>query len=191
MKKNTLNRILSMALATAMSLVLYVPAFAASSQPYGQDDFSLSAIDKRVRVTITVKSEDEIIDFLKSERYNPNVSYTFICPSQIQTRILCPKCKNNRFIGMTEHRDMAIALRICPNGSGFDVDDTCTEYHVYTYSYCDYCGYTTTPTFGRKYWVVACQTEMPDGWGTYIARPGQTWQQGYDFHEDPYYMNLI
>lgn len=85
---------------------------------------------------------------------------------------------------------MNVHVRPCPDVADFE-NDTCVEYHVYAYSSCDYCGYKTTPSFGYKYWLVQCHVEMPDGWGTYIARPGQTVAQGYNFHEDPHYMNLM
>lgn len=185
-----MKKLFAMILAAAMCLSLCVPAFADSTQPHNHDTTSSSVSDKRVRRTITLNSEDEIIDFLKSDPYNPNVSYTFICPSQIQTRILCPRCNNNRFYGTTEHREMNVCVRPCPNIADFE-SDICVEYHVYAYSSCDYCGYKTTPSFGYKYWLVQCHVEMPDGWGTYIARPGQSYTQGYDFHEDPVYMELM
>lgn len=139
---------------------------------------------------ITVKSEDDIIVFFQSEEYNPNVRYIFVCSSQEPTKILCPKCKHNNYRGVSETREMDIHLRMCPNSPDLQ-SDVCVEFHKYVYSFCDYCGYKTPTVLGYKYWMVQCHVELPGDLGTYFARPGQRYQDGYDFHEDPYYMNFM
>ncbi len=168
-----MKKITCLLIALVMCLNLSISAFAA----------------ERERIEITVENESKIVEFLHSPEYDPNNLYSFIIQNQIQPRALCPSCGYNNYRGVTEHREMDIHIRACPSSPDL-TDDICTEFDVYTYSKCDYCGYKTSATFLNRYWVVECHVETWDGGGTYIARPGQSWQQGYDFHEDPTYMNL-
>ena len=167
------KKMMSLALAVVMCVSLCVPAFAA----------------ERTRIEINVENEAEIAEFFHSPEYDPDNLYSFIIPNQIQLRMLCPSCGNNSYRGVTEHREMDIHPRMCP-ASPDTSNDLCTEFHVYTYSKCDQCGYKTSAVFLNKYWVVECHIEVWDGGGTYIARPGQSYRNGYDLHEDPDYMNL-
>lgn len=141
------------------------------------------------RTEVVLADEDDIIAFLRSSEYDPHCWYSFIIPDPIQTQSLCPSCGRNSYKGYTEHREMDIHPRQCPFPN-LD-NDMCYEYHVYAYSMCDVCGYTTSEQFVNMYWIVVCSAEMPDGWGEYIARPGQSYRDGYDLHEDPEYMKLI
>ena len=169
-----MKKITSLILVLVMSLSLCIPAFAA----------------ERARIEIIVENEAKIVEFLHSPEYNPDNLYSFIILNQRQSRALCPSCRNNSYRDWTEHREMDIHQRMCPSSPHSGTADNCTEFDVYTYSECDYCGYQTSAVFLNRYWVVECYVEGWDGAMTYIARPGQSWRQGYDFHEDPTYMNL-
>ncbi len=168
-----MKKITSLILVLVMCLSLCTPAFAA----------------ERARIEIIVENEAEIVEFVHSPEYDPDNHYSFIILNQRQLRALCPSCRNNSYRGWTEYRDTHIHPRMCPSSPDF-ANDICSEYDVYTYSKCDYCGYQTSAVFLNRYWIVACHVEVWDGGGTYIARPGQSWRQGYDLHEDPVYMNL-
>lgn len=163
-----------MILSVAMILSISVTAF---------------ATDQRQRVEIIIESEADIEVFYHSSEYDPSIFYSFIMTNQNQYRILCPSCGQNNYRGKTSHDEMDIFTRMCPSAPDLG-SDVCTKFHVYSYSECDYCGYCTSKTFVNKYWLVVCHVEMPDGWGSFIARPGQSYLNGYDLHEDPVYMNL-
>lgn len=169
-----MKKVISMVLSVAIIFSMTVTAF---------------ATDQRQRVEIIIESEADIVEFFHSPEFDPDILYSFVMTNQNQARILCPSCGQNSYRGKTIHDEMAIYLRMCPSAPDL-ANDTCTEFHVYTYSACDYCGYRTSRVFVNKYWLVECHMEMPDGWGTFIARPGQSCQNGYDLHEDPDYMNL-
>ena len=172
MRNITIKKIKCLIAVLVMGLSLCITAFA----------------EEPSRIEIIVEGEADIVDFIHSTEYDPDNSYSFIIKSKIQVRILCPGCGKNGYRGITEHRDSHIHPRPCPAP---DLEgDMCYDYNVYTYSKCDYCGYRTSCVFLNRYWIVECHTEMPDGWGTFIARPGQSYQNGYDFHEDPVYMGL-
>lgn len=173
MRNSVIRRIAALILALVMLLSLCITAFA----------------KEQVRIKINVESEADIAAFFNSEEYDPEILYSFIIMNSVQPMALCPDCGKNNYRGYTEHREMDIHPRMCPAYPDFG-NDLCTEFDVYSYSECDYCGYRTRAVFVNRYWEVACHVEMPDGWGTYIARPGQSYRDGYDFHEDPDYMGL-
>ena len=150
---------------------------------------SVFAENPEQRLEIVIRDENEIAEFIRSGNHSSDFNYAFIIPSDIQARMRCPSCGGSSYRGYTEHREMDIHPRLCPYADFSD--DLCYEYDVYAYSMCDNCGYSTSKVFSNRYWLVVCHVEMPDGWGTYIARPGQSYRDGYDFHEDPEYMKLI
>ena len=171
MKKN-----LSIVLALVMALSLCSTALAKDQS----------------RINIFVESEADIVGFFYSEEYESEKFYSFIIGNNVRLMMLCPKCQSNSYRGYTEHREIEIHPRTCPDQTDMG-GDVCDEYDVYTWSFCDSCGYKTSEVFLNRYWIVDCHQEMPGeglGWTRYIARPGQSVYDGYDFHEDPIQMRL-
>lgn len=174
MRNNTSKRISCLIVILAVSLNLCITAFA----------------EERTRIEVIIENETDIIEFLHSGEYDPDSSYSFIIENNIQARILCPKCRNDGYKGYTRHKDGPPRPRGCPDAPDTSAD-MCDEYYIYTYSFCDYCGYKTPEYYQSTYWIVTCHYELPDGWGVYIAKPGQSINDGYNPHEDPVYMILI
>ncbi|WP_312281863.1 hypothetical protein [Oscillibacter sp.] len=167
------KKMMSLALAVMMCVSLCVPAFAA----------------ERTRIEINVENEAEIAEFFHSPEYDPDNLYSFIIPNQIQLRMLCPRCGSNSYRGMTERREGPPIMIMCPASPDLSSDKS-IKFEVYTYSECDQCGYKTSSVFLNKYWEIECHLEYWDGAGTWKARPGQSYRNGYDLHEDPDYMGL-
>lgn len=168
-----MKKITYLLMALVMCLSLCIPAFAA----------------ERARIEIIVENEAQIEEFLNSPEFDLDNLYSFIIPNQRQARILCPRCGRNSYRGMTEHREEDIHMRMCPSSPDTQ-NDRCVEFDVYSYSECDNCGYITSAVFNNRYWKVYCHVKTWDGGNTYIARPGQSYRDGYDLHEDPDYMQL-
>lgn len=154
------KKLISLALALGMCLSLTLSATAA----------------EKGRVHITVENEDQILDFYNSPEYDPNMRYSFTYPNPRQPRIRCPKCGYNTYKGYIDDKDGNVDYKTCPQGSM--QGDHVIEVKTYSYSYCETCDYNTPKYYqGTKYQVL-CNYGL-----TFWARPGQTVQQGYDWHE--------
>lgn len=172
-----MKRILSIIGVLAMTLSLCSAAFAKEPS----------------RIEVRVENEAEIASFYHSEAYESDKLYSFIIEKSVQRSMICPDCGNNAYKGYTRHDEMDIQVKTCPDMTAM-TGDICTEYYIYAYSECDYCGYKTSETFLSRYWIVECSQQMPNEgvpWTTYTARIGQSVSDGYDLHEDPVWMGLV
>lgn len=156
------KKLISLALALMVCLSLAISAMAANP----------------TRVEITVESEDSILEFYNSLQFDPNESYSFTYPAEIQPRILCPDCGYNTYKGYVREDEGNVLLRECPTESAME-SDILVEMITYSYSFCTTCDYKTKEYYQGTKYKVTCSLSPAGFW----ARPGQTIKQGYDVHE--------
>ena len=153
---------------------------------YNDKEFLISAIDiedERELIEIYVENQDQIAKFYDSSEYDPNYRYSFIYANPIQQRILCPSCGYNTYQEYSEDLHWGTDGKSCPVAPDL-VLDYCLYYRHYTWSECSTCGYETSKTYkGIRLLQIQCHVET---WGDHIywARPGQSWRNGWDMHED-------
>lgn len=165
------KRIISLILilALCMSYTLCIPVFA--SEPESLE--------------IEVNDEQDILEFLFSDEFDPHVAYRFVYPdSLVMARITCPKCRYNSLVGKTVEK-----YDLChPSSQGLSVQ--CPEFLfatdvfnvmlVYVYQYCNTCGYKSTETFSESKYYIGCLYHEE----SYIATDYKTQHRtGNDPHE--------
>lgn len=143
------KRFLSLLLSLCMSFTFSAPVFAMESES----------------VEIAVNDEQDILEFIFSDEFDPSLVYSFVYPdSPISARILCPECGYNTLVGKTVER-----YDLChPSSQGMTVQ--CPDFPtapdafyvmlVYAYTYCNTCGYKGAEGFYEsKYYIFCTLTE--------------------------------
>lgn len=144
------KRFLSSLLAICMFFSLSVPVFAKDYINNEQDT-----------VTIEVNDEQDILEFIFSDDFDPHVAYTFIYPDySVVTQALCPDCGYNTLVGKTVEK-----YDTChPGSQGQTVEcpdialcpDVFYVLLTYVYQYCNTCGYKGTETFSESKYYIEC-----------------------------------
>lgn len=141
------RKILCMFLALCLSFNLCVPVFASESESS----------------EIEVNSEQDILDFVFSDKFDPHRAYRFVYPdSPVYARALCPHCGYGTLVGKTvEEYDLCH-----PSSQGMSVQ--CPEFPLATdvfyvmlvkvYQYCNTCGYKGPETFSQSKYYIECLT---------------------------------
>lgn len=131
--------------AFCMSLLLCVSVFA--SEPKS--------------VEIAVNDEQDIVDFMRSDKFDPDVAYTFVYPdAPVMTRALCSKCGYNSLVGKTiEEYDYCHESSQGMGVTCLDMPNVLDYFYVLltkAYQYCNTCGYTGPKTFSESKYYIRC-----------------------------------
>lgn len=139
------KRILCALFALCMSLTLCVSVFA--SEPES--------------VEIAVNNEQDVLEFIFSDEFDPTVDYTFVYPdTAVMTRALCSRCGYNSLVGKTVER-----YDLChPSSQGMTVQcpdfptapDSFYVMLTKVYQYCNTCGYKGAETFSESKYYIGC-----------------------------------
>ena len=162
------KKFLSFLFALCMSFTLCIPVFASESE----------------NLEIEVNDEQDILEFIFSDKFDPHVAYRFVYPdSTVMTRALCSRCGYSTLVGKTVAKYDACH----PSSQGMSVQ--CPEFPtapdafyvmlVYVYQYCNTCGYKGPETFSESKYYIDCSFSET----SYIATNYKTQNRIGGIHE--------
>lgn len=174
------KRILSLLLVLCISFTFCIPSFALESEG----------------LEVEVNDEQDILEFLFSDEFNPQMIYRFVYPdSPVKARILCSKCGYNTLVGKTIER-----YDLChPSSQGMTVQcyyfptapDVLYVMLVYVYQYCNTCGYKSSETFVESKYYIYCSFADEQYIATdnkAAARDPHEWKSTWSmYYDDPHY----
>ncbi len=162
------KKFLSLLLVLCMSFTLCVPVFASESEG----------------LEIQVNDEQDILEFIFSNEFNPHAAYRFVYPdSTVMSRALCSNCGYSTLVGK-----LAEKYDLChPSSQGKSVQcpehplasDTFWVMLVYVYQYCNTCGYKGPETFSESKYYIDCGYKET----SFIATNYKTQNRLGDIHE--------
>lgn len=143
-----MKRLFTLFVCFAMLLALAVPAFALDA-------------NEQNTIEIEVTKEQDILDFIFSDGFDPHVAYSFVYPdTPVMTRALCSNCGYNSLVGkQVEDFDLCH-----PSSQGRTVQcpemvqapDSFYVLLTYVYQYCNTCGYKSAKTFSESKYYIGC-----------------------------------
>ena len=178
-----IKKFFSLFLVLCMSFTLCVPVFASESES----------------LEVEVSGEQDILEFVFSDEFDSHMAYRFVYPdSPLRAGARCPKCGYNTLVGKTvEEYDLCHPSSQgwpvqCPDN--FFASDTFTVMLVYTYSYCNTCGYKTAKAFYESKYYIDCTTDEDSYVATDFKTENRTgrspheWKDTWSvYYDDPLY----